>query len=70
MKKIFFKKFLSAQTTTWLFFACRLSRYLCCSGPINGLIFEVMALEPIISSTWLNILYILFGVHGGATSSA
>lgn len=26
--------------------------------------FEVMALEPIISSTWLNILYILFGVHG------
>ncbi|AEK00876.1 DUF417 family protein [Klebsiella pneumoniae] len=28
--------------------------------------FEVMALEPIISSTWLNILYILFGVHGGS----
>lgn len=32
--------------------------------------FEVMALEPLISNTWLNILYILFGVHGGATASA
>ncbi|BBS24597.1 MULTISPECIES: DUF417 family protein [Gammaproteobacteria] len=28
--------------------------------------FEVMALEPLISTTWLNILYILFGVHGGS----
>ena len=28
--------------------------------------FEVMALEPLISSTWLNILYVLFGVHGGS----
>lgn len=28
--------------------------------------FEVMALEPLISATWLNILYILFGVHGGS----
>ena len=28
--------------------------------------FEVMALEPMISKTWLNILYILFGVHGGS----
>ncbi|HEI9850646.1 TPA: DUF417 family protein [Serratia marcescens] len=28
--------------------------------------FEVMALEPLISSTWLNILYSLFGVHGGS----
>ncbi|MEX3241998.1 DUF417 family protein [Serratia quinivorans] len=28
--------------------------------------FEVIALEPLISSTWLNILYILFGVHGGS----
>ncbi|HCR9734734.1 MULTISPECIES: DUF417 family protein [Citrobacter] len=28
--------------------------------------FEVMALEPLISSTWLNILYLIFGVHGGS----
>ncbi|MFZ5316491.1 DUF417 family protein [Enterobacter asburiae] len=28
--------------------------------------FEVKALEPLISTTWLNILYILFGVHGGS----
>ena len=28
--------------------------------------FEVTGLEPLISSTWLNILYILFGVHGGS----
>lgn len=28
--------------------------------------FEVMALEPLISTTWLNILYILFGIHGGS----
>lgn len=28
--------------------------------------FEVMALEPLISSTWLNSLYVLFGVHGGS----
>ncbi|ECW0470512.1 TPA: DUF417 family protein [Salmonella enterica subsp. enterica serovar Mississippi] len=28
--------------------------------------FEVMALEPLISSTWLNILYTLLGVHGGS----
>ncbi|WP_105462350.1 DUF417 family protein [Escherichia coli] len=28
--------------------------------------FEVMALKPLISTTWLNILYILFGVHGGS----
>lgn len=28
--------------------------------------FEVMALVPLISSTWLNILYILFGIHGGS----
>lgn len=28
--------------------------------------FEVMDLEPLISSTWLNILYILFGIHGGS----
>ena len=25
--------------------------------------FEVMALKPLISPTWLNILYIMFGVH-------
>ena len=29
--------------------------------------FEVMALEPLISTTWLNILYILFGVFLGNT---
>ncbi|MGS3021334.1 DUF417 family protein [Escherichia coli] len=28
--------------------------------------FEVMALKPLISPTWLNILYIMFGVHGGS----
>ena len=28
--------------------------------------FEVRALEPLISTTWLNILYRLFGVHGGS----
>lgn len=28
--------------------------------------FEVMALEPLISATWLNILYTIFGVHGGS----
>ncbi|EPB8414967.1 MULTISPECIES: DUF417 family protein [Escherichia] len=28
--------------------------------------FEVMSLEPLISATWLNILYIMFGVHGGS----
>lgn len=28
--------------------------------------FEVMALKPLISSTWLNILYNIFGVHGGS----
>lgn len=28
--------------------------------------FEVMGLEPLISSTWLNILYVLFGIHGGS----
>ncbi|HGA5462133.1 TPA: DUF417 family protein [Salmonella enterica subsp. diarizonae serovar 50:k:z35] len=28
--------------------------------------FEVKALEPLISGTWLNILYQLFGVHGGS----
>lgn len=28
--------------------------------------FEVQALEPLISATWLNILYLLFGVHGGS----
>lgn len=28
--------------------------------------FEVMALEPLISNTWLNILYTLFGIHGGS----
>lgn len=28
--------------------------------------FEVEALKPLISSTWLNILYELFGVHGGS----
>lgn len=28
--------------------------------------FEVMALQPLISNTWLNILYVLFGVHGGS----
>lgn len=28
--------------------------------------FEVAALEPLISSTWLNILYTLFGVNGGS----
>ncbi|MCX2587655.1 MULTISPECIES: DUF417 family protein [Proteus] len=28
--------------------------------------FEVMALEPLISKSWLNILYILFGVYGGS----
>ncbi|HDS2624157.1 YkgB family protein [Escherichia coli] len=28
--------------------------------------FEVMALKPLISPTLLNILYIMFGVHGGS----
>lgn len=28
--------------------------------------FEVNALEPLISKTWLNFLYTLFGVHGGS----
>lgn len=28
--------------------------------------FEVMSLEPLISPTWLNILYTLFGIHGGS----
>ncbi|EEG84373.1 MULTISPECIES: DUF417 family protein [Proteus] len=28
--------------------------------------FEVMALEPLISKSWLNILYTLFGVYGGS----
>lgn len=28
--------------------------------------FEVEALKPLISSTWLNVLYDLFGVHGGS----
>jgi len=28
--------------------------------------FEVMSLEPLISKTWLNFLYTLFGVHGGS----
>ncbi|HAI8717777.1 TPA: DUF417 family protein [Escherichia coli] len=28
--------------------------------------FEVMSLEPLISATWLNILYTMFGVHGGS----
>lgn len=28
--------------------------------------FEVMALQPLISNTWLNILYITFGLHGGS----
>ena len=28
--------------------------------------FEVMALEPIISNSWLNILYTLFGHHGAS----
>lgn len=28
--------------------------------------FEVMALEPMISTTWLNVLYIFFGVRGGS----
>lgn len=32
--------------------------------------FEVMALEPLISSTWLNILYLIFGVHGEVISLA
>lgn len=28
--------------------------------------FEVMALQPIISHSWLNILYSLFGIHGAS----
>ncbi|EKM0351014.1 DUF417 family protein, partial [Escherichia coli] len=28
--------------------------------------FEVMALKPLIYPTWLNILYIIFGIHGGS----
>jgi len=28
--------------------------------------FEVMALEPLISHTWINFLYTLFGIHGGS----
>ena len=28
--------------------------------------FEVNGLEPLISSTWLNVLYSLFGTHGGS----
>lgn len=28
--------------------------------------FEVMALEPIISNSWLNILYVLFGTYGAS----
>lgn len=28
--------------------------------------FEVTALEPLISSTWLNVLYKFFGIYGGS----
>lgn len=28
--------------------------------------FEVQALQPIIEPTWLNILYLLFGLHGAS----
>jgi uncharacterized membrane protein YkgB len=28
--------------------------------------FEVMALQPLLSNTWLNILYTIFGLHGGS----
>lgn len=28
--------------------------------------FEVQALEPLISKTWLNVLYTLFGINGGS----
>jgi len=28
--------------------------------------FEVMALQPLLSNTWLNILYVIFGLHGGS----
>lgn len=28
--------------------------------------FEVMQLKPLISNTWLNILYLLFGIYGGS----
>ncbi|PKH25192.1 hypothetical protein CIG19_04980 [Enterobacterales bacterium CwR94] len=35
-------------------------------GTFKWFEFEVQALQPLISSTWLNILYTLFGVHGGS----
>lgn len=35
-------------------------------GSYKWFSFEVMALEPIISNSWLNILYSLFGTYGAS----
>lgn len=35
-------------------------------GTFKWFEFEVNELQPLISETWLNILYTLFGIHGGS----